>query len=174
MPGQRNRCVFRAIILGAFIPMSPSAAQQPRCRALEHGVERRSAGPLGLDTHRVAVPGIFIDRSATASHAAALVFSWRERVTWMATECIPATAQTAEPPTSRTTRRLPRRARGFYYLTEADVRAIVMRVGFSPEARAKIIPTGRATLRSSSAPTRTGTSRPCRRSPAPALHKKSG
>ena len=52
----------------------------------------------------------------------------------MATECIPETAQAAEPPTSAPRRRLPRRARGFYYLTEADVRAIVMQVGFSPEA----------------------------------------
>jgi hypothetical protein len=52
----------------------------------------------------------------------------------MATEFIPETGQAAETPTSGTTRRLPRRARGFYYFTEADVRAIVMRVGFSPEA----------------------------------------
>jgi hypothetical protein len=52
----------------------------------------------------------------------------------MATEFIPTTAQAAEPPTSGSRRRLPRRVRGFYYLTEADVRALVMRVGFSPEA----------------------------------------
>jgi fructosamine-3-kinase len=56
----------------------------------------------------------------------------------MATEFIPETAQAAEPPTSGPRRRLPRRARGFYYLTEADVRAIVMRVGFSPEAIVQI------------------------------------
>jgi hypothetical protein len=56
----------------------------------------------------------------------------------MATECIPETAQAADLTTSGPRRRLPRRARGFYYLTEADVRAIVMRVGFAPEAIVQI------------------------------------
>jgi hypothetical protein len=56
----------------------------------------------------------------------------------MVTECIPEMAQVAEPPTSGPRRRLPRRARGFYYLTEADVRAVVMQVGFSPEAIGQI------------------------------------
>ncbi len=72
-----------------------------------------SAAPLELDTCSVAVPGR-VER-ATASHTAALVSSLGERVTWMATEFLSETAQAAETSTSGPTRRLPRRALGFYY-----------------------------------------------------------